>query len=136
MLLPIPHEPFSRAVYVDENALQPGQTATTWSMDNVAYADVVSEHLLELASRGDDEGCVSAAAAHTDALPMLPASLRRLASRWTRSRMPFTCHTAAALARYRRRHTSIDGAARQRRACTACFLPLQAEQRGKCRFHV
>ena len=44
--------------------------------------------------------------------------------------------TAAALARYRRRHTSIDGAARQRRACTACFLPLQAEQRGKCRFHV
>lgn len=49
----MPHEPFSKFVYVDENALQPGFTSSAWSDIDVAYADEVSAKLLELAARGD-----------------------------------------------------------------------------------
>lgn len=55
VLLPIAKEPFSRAVYVDENALQPGQTSTSWSMDDVHEADRFSADLLALAERNVTE---------------------------------------------------------------------------------
>ncbi|WFD33132.1 pre-mRNA cleavage and polyadenylation factor (CPF) complex subunit [Malassezia sp. CBS 17886] len=55
VVLPIPREPFSRKVYVDENALQPGQTLLQWNLTNVAYADKVSA-ALDRVARADDDG--------------------------------------------------------------------------------
>lgn len=53
VLLPVPREPFSRAVYVDENALQPGQSRLLWDQDQVHAADRLSDRLLSLAQQGD-----------------------------------------------------------------------------------
>ena len=54
LLLPVPKQPFSRSTYVDENALQPGQTDVTWDWGDVHYADKLSDDLLRLAQHGSD----------------------------------------------------------------------------------
>lgn len=53
VLLPVPQEPFSRAVYVDENALQPGQLRVEWDAAQVEASDRLSARLLSLAQQGD-----------------------------------------------------------------------------------
>jgi hypothetical protein len=53
VLLPIPSEPFSRASYVDENALQPGLTDVTFGHEEVKFADRVSARVFELARGGN-----------------------------------------------------------------------------------
>ncbi|WFD20616.1 dolichyl-P-Man:Man5GlcNAc2-PP-dolichol alpha-1,3-mannosyltransferase [Malassezia caprae] len=58
VLLPVPREPFSRSVYVDENALQPGQLRVQWDAAQVEASDRLSARLLELAQQGDYEARV------------------------------------------------------------------------------
>ncbi|PKI82755.1 dolichyl-P-Man:Man5GlcNAc2-PP-dolichol alpha-1,3-mannosyltransferase [Malassezia vespertilionis] len=52
--LAVPASPFSRGIYVDENALHPGQTTAAWDWDQVKYADTVSEQLLAYAQQEND----------------------------------------------------------------------------------
>ncbi|WFD28411.1 dolichyl-P-Man:Man5GlcNAc2-PP-dolichol alpha-1,3-mannosyltransferase [Malassezia nana] len=54
VLLPVPQEPFSRAVYVDENALQPGHLRVRWDQEQVHISDRYSDRLLALAQQGDE----------------------------------------------------------------------------------
>ena len=53
VFLPVPQEPFSRAVYVDENALQPAQQRMHWDRAQVEASDRLSDRLLALAQQGD-----------------------------------------------------------------------------------
>ncbi|KAN0062434.1 dolichyl-P-Man:Man(5)GlcNAc(2)-PP-dolichol alpha-1,3-mannosyltransferase [Thecaphora frezii] len=47
--------PLSRSVYVDENALQPGQASVYWDYFDVTYADMVSEKVERLGRLGTVE---------------------------------------------------------------------------------
>ena len=58
--IPIRREPFSRETYVDENALQPGQTDVSWGADDIAYADRVSADLHAIARTGSRTQYVAA----------------------------------------------------------------------------
>lgn len=52
----MPRAPFSKFIYVDENALQPGQTDVAWGWDDVQYADSASEALEAFTRLGDEHG--------------------------------------------------------------------------------
>jgi len=47
-MLIIPHFMLGKRIYIDENALQPGQTMTHWSWADVHNADVYLEQLESL----------------------------------------------------------------------------------------
>ncbi|PWN50280.1 ALG3-domain-containing protein [Violaceomyces palustris] len=53
VMLPWPKPPFTRGVYVDENALQPGQAKVYWDYFDVTYADMISEKVERLGRHGD-----------------------------------------------------------------------------------
>lgn len=59
MLLAVPGPPFSRGVYVDENALQPGQVKRAWDWDDVHYADRASDALEAFARANDTAGRIA-----------------------------------------------------------------------------
>ena len=59
VLLAVPRPPFSRSVYVDENALQPGQVQRAWNWDDVHYADNASDALEALARANDTAGRIA-----------------------------------------------------------------------------
>ncbi|EPQ25784.1 uncharacterized protein PFL1_06651 [Pseudozyma flocculosa PF-1] len=52
-VIPDPHSPLSKGVYVDENALQPGQAQVYWDYFDVTYADMVSEKVDRIGRFGD-----------------------------------------------------------------------------------
>ncbi|WFD43550.1 dolichyl-P-Man:Man5GlcNAc2-PP-dolichol alpha-1,3-mannosyltransferase [Malassezia psittaci] len=55
-MLAIPIQPFSRDVYVDENALQPGQVKRAWDWSDVRYADRISDELQSFVRANDTRG--------------------------------------------------------------------------------
>ncbi|PWN40752.1 Gaa1-domain-containing protein [Ceraceosorus guamensis] len=52
--LPIPHKPFHRATYVDENALQPAAGRLYWDWQQVEWADKTAERVNEVLRSGND----------------------------------------------------------------------------------
>ncbi|GAC95073.1 hypothetical protein PHSY_002648 [Pseudozyma hubeiensis SY62] len=54
-VVPHPRSPVSKATYVDENALQPGQARVYWDYFDVTYADMLSEKVALLADSSSAE---------------------------------------------------------------------------------
>ncbi|WFC99464.1 dolichyl-P-Man:Man5GlcNAc2-PP-dolichol alpha-1,3-mannosyltransferase [Malassezia yamatoensis] len=67
-LLAIPSSPFSRDVYVDENALQPGQVKRAWDWSDVRYADQISDRLQSFVRANDTHGRLAYLCAELQAL--------------------------------------------------------------------
>lgn len=51
-MVPYPQSPLSKGVYVDENALQPGQARVHWDYLDVTYADMLSEKVAKVGRNG------------------------------------------------------------------------------------